>query len=116
MSQITDTKIYGDFQVVGASTLGAINYAVDAGSTDDYVITLNPAISSYTTGMQITFKANTANTTAATLNVNGLGAKAIVKGVSTPLLTNDILALMYCLVVYDGTNFVLMNPRSLALA
>jgi len=116
MSQITDTKIYGDFQVVGASTIGAINYAVDAEASDTYVITLSPAISSYTTGMQITFKANTANITDSTLNVNGLGAKDIVKGVSTPLLPNDILAGMLCLVVYDGTNFVLLNPRSLALA
>jgi len=116
MSQITDTKIYGDFQVVGASTIGAINYAVDAGSTDAYVITLSPAISAYTTGMQIIFKANTANTGAATLNVNALGAKSIVKGVSSVLLNNDILAGMLCFVVYDGTNFVLMNPRSLALA
>ncbi len=94
-------------------TVGAINYAADAGSTDDYAITLAPALAAYQTGIEIRFKAATANTGAATLNVNGLGAKTIVKAVSTTLANNDILANMYCVVVYDGTNFVLMNPRAL---
>jgi hypothetical protein len=92
---------------------GAINYAADAGSSDTYAITLDPAPSDYYTGMQVIFKANTANTGAATLNVNSLGAKTIVKAVSTALANNDILANMFCLCIYDGTNFVLMNPRTL---
>ncbi len=90
-----------------------INYAVDNESTDSYVIALSPVIYAYTAGMQIIFKAKTANTSGATIDVNGLGAKTIVKGVSTALASNDILAGMYCLLIYDGTNFVLMNPRAL---
>lgn len=116
MAQLTDTIITGDLQVTGSALIPNINFAIDAEVSDTYVITLSPAPAAYTTGMPIIFKANTANTGAATLNVNRLGAKSIVKGVSTALLDNDILALMYCLVIYDGTNFVLMNPRSLALA
>lgn len=103
----------GNLQLTGNATLGAINYAVDAGSTDDYVITLNPAISSYTTGQIILFKANTQGDTGATLNVNGLGAINIVKGVSTALAAGDIIDEMLCLVVYNGTAFVLLNPKTL---
>ncbi|MCR4305478.1 MAG: right-handed parallel beta-helix repeat-containing protein [Candidatus Daviesbacteria bacterium] len=84
----------------------------DTGTTDDYAITL-PYFTGYVIGLTVIFRANTANTTDATLNINGLGAKAIVKGVSTALSSNDILALMYCQCVYDGTNFVLLNPRAL---
>jgi hypothetical protein len=98
----------GDINVAGA-----INYAPDTSSTDAYVITPSPAITSYKVGQEFTFKAVTANTDGATLNVNGLGAKTIVKGVNTALATNDILANMFCKVVYDGTNFVLFNPRTL---
>ncbi len=97
----------------GKVTSPAINYAADAGSNDTYVITLAPVPTAYSTGMHVIFKANTANTGAASLNVNGLGAVTIVKAVSTTLANNDILANMFCLVVYDGTNFVLMNPRAL---
>ena len=92
---------------------GPLNYGIDAQASDTYIISLNTAITAYTDGLQVIFKANTANTGAATLNVNGLGAKTIVKAVSTTLANNDILAGMYCLVIYNGTNFVLMNPRAL---
>lgn len=94
------------------SQSGAEIYAADAGANDTYAITLSPALSAYTTGMAIRFKANTANTGAATLNVNSLGAKTIVKGVNTTLADGDIAAGMFCTVIYDGTNFVLQNQNA----
>jgi hypothetical protein len=90
----------------------ALTIGFDAGTTDAYAIDLQD-FTGYKTGLSVIFRANTANTDAATLNINGMGAKAIVKGVSTALSTNDILALMWCQCVYDGTNFVLLNPRAL---
>lgn len=89
-------------------------YAVDAEANDTYVITLSPAPNAYVEGQEFSFKANTANTGAATLNVNGLGAKTIVKGVNTTLADNDILADQIVTVRYDGTNFVLQSPVSTA--
>lgn len=86
------------------------NVGTDAGSNDTYVISLSPAPGSYTTGMMIVFKANTVNTGAATINVNGLGAKTIVKRVSTALANGDIPALSWKVIIYDGTNFTLLNP------
>lgn len=87
-------------------------YAADAGANDTYVITLSPVPISYTNGMVVYFKANTANTGAATINVNGLGAKTIVKNLNTALADNDILAGQFCTLIYDGTNFVLQNPTA----
>ena len=85
-------------------------YAADAQASDSYVITLSPIPASYTTGMMIVFKANTANTTGCTINVNGLGVKDITKRVSTALSTGDILQGMLCWLVYDGTRFIILNP------
>ena len=110
-SQIVEIIYDGtNFQLVsppsGAVTQnGTAIFAADAGATDAYAITLSPAISAYTTGMIINFKANTENTGAATLNVNGLGAITIKKSVSTDLGNGDILANQLCSVIYDGTNF-----------
>lgn len=84
---------------------GSQIYAADSGSTDTYVITLNPAPSSYTVGMVINFKANTANTGPATLNVNGLGAIPIVKNHDEALINGNIEAGQIVTVIYDGTNF-----------
>lgn len=93
----------------------AEKYAADAQGSDTYVITLSPAPTSYTNGMVVYFKANTANTDTASINVNGLGAKTIVKYVSTTLTTGDIAAGMFCALIYDGTNMVLQNPSALSL-
>lgn len=90
----------------------AEKYAADAQGSDTYVITLSPVPTSYTNGMIVYFKANTTNTGAASINVNSLGAKTIVKGVNTTLANNDILAGQFCTIIYDGTNFVLQNPVS----
>jgi len=90
----------------------ALMIGFDTGTTDAYAIELQD-FTGYKTGLSGIFRANTANTTDATLNINGMGAKAIVKGVSTALSTNDILALMWCQCVYDGVAFVLLNPRAL---
>ena len=103
--------VNGTSRLTGSVTAnGAFNYAADAQASDTYVITLAPAATAYTAGMYICFKANTINTGPATVNVNGLGAQTIVKRVSTALANGDILAGMLCLIIYDGTNFVLMNP------
>lgn len=88
---------------------GSIVYAADAGGTDAYAITLAPAPTAYTTGMVVHFKANTANTGAATLNVNALGAKTIVKLHDQTLATGDIESGQIVSVVYDGTNFQMQS-------
>jgi len=85
------------------------DYAADAGSTDAYAITVTPAPAAYAVGQIFTFKANTINTDASTLNVNSLGAKTIVKDYNVTLASGDILANQIVMVEYDGTNFQLMS-------
>lgn len=82
-------------------------FCSDAGSTDTYACTLSPAATAYVTGTHYRFLANTANTGAASINFNSLGAKTIVKvagGITTTLTDNDIRAGQWVEMVYDGTN------------
>jgi len=92
----------------------AETYAASTTGNDTYVVTLDPVPTSLVNGMTIRFKPDTANTGAATLNVNGLGALAIVTGLSTPLETGAILANQVCEVTYNSTGTVwqLKNPAS----
>jgi len=93
--------------------------ALSSSSTDTFVGTATPALSSYTTGTHVTFVANTANTGAASINVNSLGAKTIVKvagGVTTTLANNDILVNQVVDLVYDGTNFQIQSTLGNAAA
>ena len=105
--------VTADTLKTNAVTLGAFNYCVDIASTDTYVASVTPAITALAAGLEVTLKVNTANTGASTFNLNGLGAKAIVKRVSTATVTGDILASMLCKLIYDGTAWVIMNPRVL---
>lgn len=91
------------------SRLGSQIYAASSAGSDTYAITLSPALTAYVTGMVIQFKTDVANTGAATLNVNGLGAISIKKNSSAALATNDILAGQIVTVVYDGTNFQMQS-------
>jgi len=89
-------------------------YAATATGNDTYVVTLSPVPTSLVNGMQIRVKFDVANTGASTLNVNGLGAVAIVTGLSTPTVTGDIVANMIGNFIYNSTGPVwqLTNPAS----
>lgn len=87
-------------------------YAADAGGSDDYAITVSPVPAAYVAGDTYIFKANTANTGAATLNVNTLGQIAIKKNYNQALETGDIMAGQLVAVVFDGTNFQLLSPAT----
>ncbi|TAF35234.1 MAG: hypothetical protein EAZ57_01285 [Cytophagales bacterium] len=86
-----------------------LTYKLATGAVNAYAVTLVPAVASYQTGMIVNFRANAANTGAATLNVNGLGAIPIRKLVTTALSPNDIMINQMVTVMYDGTNFQLMS-------
>jgi hypothetical protein len=87
--------------------VGTLNTCVTDTSTGDaYACALVPPITTYITGAQYQFKAPNANVGAATLNLNGVGVKTIVKvvgGLATTLADNDIRAGQYITVVYDST-------------
>ena len=89
---------------VAELTEGAYNYAVSATGTDAYAVTI-ANFAAYTTGATVKFKADVANIGACTLNVNSLGAKAIVGSNGSALADGDIAAGAVILVIYDGTNF-----------
>lgn len=80
-----------------------------AAGTDTYTVTLNPVIDAIDTGVPFLVKFGITNTGAATLNLNGLGAKSLVKDASTALVAGDIVVDKYYVGVYDGTNIQLTN-------
>lgn len=97
-----------------ASTLLS-DYKVDTGAANAYVITPAPAITAYTTGQIFSFKAVNANTTASTINVNGLGVKTIKNPKGGDLVANDIGAGQLVMVGYDGTNMIMLSPSGNAV-
>lgn len=85
---------------------GSVVYAAGSGA-DTITMTLSPAPAAYTAGMKVRWKQASNSTGAATLNVNGLGAKSIKKNVSEAIEADDLVADGIYEATYDGTNFQL---------
>lgn len=97
---------------VARQQAGAYLYCADAaGSATTYTCSLSPALTAYTTGMQLTFVPGTTNSGASTLNVNGLGAKSIIVANATgsALVASDLISAGVYTLEYDGTNFRKVN-------
>lgn len=79
------------------------------GSANAYVFAAAQTLSAYYDGLIICFDANFQNSGAATLNVDALGAKNILKNHDTALISGDIESGQKVLVIYDGAAFQLIS-------
>ena len=90
---------------------GAATFITVTG-TDTLTGTVVPALSAYATGNQFSFLVANTNTGAVTINVDGIGAKAITRTGTTPLVAGDMVAGQAVEIIYDGTRFQLVNGNS----
>lgn len=88
------------------------SFIATASGTDTYTATLSPVISAYSSDQKYFIKFTNANTGAATLNLNSLGAISIVKNGSTALAAGDISAGQIYVIAYDGTNMQILGRIS----
>ena len=79
------------------------------GSANAITITATPTATGYRSGMQVVFEPTADNTASATINVDSLGAKTIVREDGSTLQAGDIVNDRFAHLVYDGVFFVLLN-------
>jgi hypothetical protein len=92
---------------------GTVNFAVDTGTANSYVVALDASITSYTDGLQVVFRPLNDNTGSATINLNSLGAKSIRLTDSQPIQAGDISAGAVIDVRYStATGFFHLTPNS----
>lgn len=90
-------------------------YAVAGGTADALTVTLNPAPTAYVDGMTLIVRTGTANTGAATLDVNGLGAEPVTKNTGVAVTAGDIQPGHVYILVYQphlGGSFHLVGGES----
>jgi hypothetical protein len=91
---------------------GSTSTYITAAGADTITGTVTPTLTAYTTGQQFSFIAAGTNTTAVTLNIDGVGAKAVTRAGTTALAAGDILTGQVAIVEYDGTQFQLLDPNA----
>ena len=84
---------------------------VAGGTPPAYTLTTNPTFAAYVINQRLRIDFNTSlSYSAATLNVNGLGAKSIKQYNELGVKVDPIIASQLCDIEYDGTDFVILNP------
>ncbi|CAB4220463.1 hypothetical protein UFOVP1625_33 [uncultured Caudovirales phage] len=100
-----------------APTLGqvqdgtAIWGGTSGGTANAQTLTLSPAITAYVAGQTFRFVAGFTNTDNVTLNINNVGVKALLSSsTGVNLVPGQISINLIVDVVYDGTQFQMINP------
>jgi hypothetical protein len=101
-----DAANLGQVQSTVAKLLGSVSGA------DTITAVGAPTVAAYAAGQMFYFVAAGANTGAVTINIDSLGAKNITRDGTTALAAGDIQSGEVCVIVYDGTQFQLVNGAS----
>lgn len=94
---------------VVSSQLVTLWGGVDTGSANNYVLTFAANFTTYTDGIVIYWIPSNTNFGPSTLNVNGLGAAAIVKPDGTAITSTQLLANTIYEVIYRSGSWIIMN-------
>jgi len=86
---------------------------LSAVSGTNAIIATGPlSLAAYATGQNFYFTPAVTNTGAVTVNINGLGVKAITKNGAVALVAGDLVAGTVYEIMYDGVQFQVINPSS----
>jgi hypothetical protein len=88
---------------------------VDTGAANAYILTFVAQFSAYTDGIIIYWIPANTNTGPSTINVNGLGAVAIINQDGSVLRPGQIIANNVVGILYKGTGFILLNVNAVGL-
>ena len=102
-----------NYLAMGQFQDGSGIYIATTGSANTYVANLNPSVTAYVAGQRFLVNINATNTSASTINFNAVGAKSIVKNGATALQGGELVSGRLYTIVYDGTNFQVVNPTPL---
>ena len=115
----------GTFKITGmgagTSSTDAVNLSqlqnstgtfLTVSGTDTILGTVSPSVGAYAVGQIFAFVAAATNTGAATINISSLGAKSITRLGATALIAGDLIINSVAFIVYDGTQFQLLNPNT----
>jgi hypothetical protein len=106
---IQDTHVEQFIEPIQNLETGKPWYGQDSGSSSAFQVALDPAPSAYTEGMMVHFKAAHDVSGATTIDVNGLGSKALLKEGGDALTAGDIAEDQMISAIYDGADFRLIS-------
>lgn len=94
---------------VRSSQLITLYGGVDSGVSNAYVLTFTANFTSYLDGIVLYWIPSNTNTTASTINVNGLGPVSIVNQDGSPLISSQLVAGQVATIMFKSGQFLLVS-------
>ena len=113
-TNVGNATVRNNYASAGQVQDGVITYLTSVSGTDTITAVAAVGMTAYATGQKFTFVSAGANTGAATININSIGAKALTKNGATALSAGDIPSGAAVEVVYDGTQFQVVSSMPVA--
>ncbi len=108
---IEDTHLEQFINPINNLENGQSWYGEDAGPSSNTVeVDLDPSPEEYSAGMIVHFKTGANITGPATINLNSLGAKPLVKEGGVPMVGGELITGQIGSAIYDGSSFQLVSP------
>jgi hypothetical protein len=87
-----------------------VPYSTDSGTANAKLLSISsPSTSAYVEGMAVSFKNAVLNTSSVTVNINALGAKALIKSNGTAITGGLLKANSIYTIRYNGSAFILQG-------
>ena len=96
-------------QLAKAVQIGKVNYGNDAGAPNQIAFAPVVPCAAYVLGMHFIVTVGYQNTSAVTVNVNGLGPKPLIKTDFAPLVARELRPGQLIHIAYDGTQFQMLS-------
>lgn len=116
-----DVNVTGNFKIAGVNiptTTSYYNCGSAGGTANAITATAAPAVAAYATGQVFLVLLTATNTTTTpTANISSIGAKTIKKQIGlskVAVSVGDLQNGTFALMGYDGTDLILLNPRTYA--
>lgn len=108
-TNVGNATVRTNYASAGQVQDGTLTYLTSVAGTNTITAVAAVGMTAYATGQKFTFVSAGANTGAATININSIGAKALTKNGATALSAGDIPSGAAVEVVYDGTQFQVVS-------
>lgn len=103
--------------IVNEAATGQAKVLASVAGTNTITASMTPDITAYTGSMAVVFTPANTNTGAVTINIDSVGAKAVLKHNSNPLVAGDLVAGIPAVLVLDSVSsaFFLLNPLNVGI-
>lgn len=113
---VSDAAARNEYATADQVQDGDLLRLASVSGVDTITATLSPAITGYATGMMVVLAPAGTNTTGVTLNINGVGAAAVIMPDGNACLPGELRVGLQVILIYNGASWVFVSANQLPVS